>query len=118
MTGSQLVKRIQTLLLSIGLGAAMVGCTADPLVKPFWLLNEATFRQLVPGQSTTADAFALLGKPILQMTFDRTGDQVWDYRYMDYATNMYAMVYFDRTGVYKGYTSQMDPAFYNGGSSN
>jgi len=29
---------------------------------------------------------------------------------MDYATNMYAMVYFDRTGVYKGYTSQMDPA--------
>ena len=111
------MRRVLTMLALIGLVPGMVGCASDPLVKPFWILNESMFRQLVPGQSTTADAFAVLGKPILQATFHRTGEEVWDYRYMDYATNMYAMVYFDRKGVYKGYTSQMDPAFYNGGSS-
>jgi hypothetical protein len=111
------MKRILTMLALIGLVAGVIGCAADPLVKPSWTLNEGMFRQLVPGQSTTSDAFAVLGKPVLQMTFERMGEEVWDYRYMDYATHMYAMVYFDRMGVYKGYASQLDWAYYSGGSS-
>lgn len=111
------MKRTLIGLTLIGLVLGVAGCAADPLVKPFWILNESMFRQLTAGKSTKADAFAVLGKPILQATFDRVGLEVWDYRYMDYATYMYAWVYFDREGVFKGYASQMDPAFYSAGNS-
>ena len=111
------MNRIFAMLALIGLVLGMIGCAGDPLAKPFWTLREGMFRQLAPGQSTKSDAFALLGTPVLQMTFDRTGEEVWDYRYMDYATHMYAMVYFDSRGVFKGYASQMDPAYYSVGSS-
>jgi len=111
------MKRIVTMLALIGLVLGMIGCASDPLAKVFWTLHEGMFRQLAPGQSTKSDAFALLGTPVLQLTFDRTGEEVWDYRYMDYATHMFAMVYFDSRGVFKGYTSQIDPAHYSVGSS-
>ena len=110
------MKRILIGLMLIGLVQGMIGCAGDPLIKPYWVLNEDMFRQLVPGKSTKADAFAVLGKSILEMTFERTGLEVWDYRYMDYATHMYAMVYFDRQGVFKGYTAERDAAYYSVGN--
>jgi outer membrane protein assembly factor BamE (lipoprotein component of BamABCDE complex) len=96
-----------TLAVVIGMGA---GCASDPAVLR---IKEANFRQLRAGQSTKADVLAVLGKPELEMSFPRQGEEVWDYGYVDDATVMLAWVYFDTRGMYKHYVVQRDPRYYS-----
>ncbi len=105
-----LLKGVSTVAASLCL---LAGCAADPTVKPWWTLRESDFLRFQPGKTTKADVRAALGRPGLEMTFPRLGEEVWDYRYPDGAMYMLAWVYFDSRGVYKYYTSQPDPAQYN-----
>ena len=95
----------------------LAGCAADPAIKPWWTLREADFRQLQPGKTTAAEVRTVLGKPGLEMTFTRQGEEVWDYRYLDGTMYMLAWVYFDGRGVYKYFVGQRDPAQYNADGS-
>ena len=107
---NRLLKGISTVAVSLCL---LGGCAADPAVKPWWTLREADFRQLQPGKTTKAEVRAALGRPVLEMTVPRLGEEVWDYRYLNTAMHMLVWVYFDTQGVYKYYTAQPDPAQYN-----
>ena len=94
--------------------ALIAGCAMDPSVKPWWTLTEASFQSLQPAKSTKADVRALLGRPLVETVFARQGEEVWDYRFINTATIMYATVHFDTRGTYKYYVAQPDPAFYSG----
>jgi len=100
-------------LLFIAVLAALVsGCATDPEIRPWWTLREANFRDLQQGRTTTAEARKLLGSPLNAVVFPRQGEEVWDYRYPDGTYKMLAWVYFDAQGVYKYYTTQLDPAYF------
>lgn len=107
---NRLLKGVSTVAVSLYL---LAGCAVDPAMKPWWTLREADLRQLQPGKTTKAEVRMALGGPVLDMTFPRQGEEVWDYRYLDGAMYMLAWVYFDARGVYKYYTAQPDPAQYN-----
>lgn len=107
---NRLLKGVSTFVLLVWL---LAGCAADPATKTWWTLREADFRQFQPGKTTKADVRTALGKAGLEMTFPRQGEEVWDYRYLDGTMYMLAWVYFDARGVYKYYTAQPDPAYYN-----
>ena len=107
---NRLLKGVATVVVSLCL---LAGCAVDPAVKPWWTLREADLRQFLPGKTTKAEVRTALGRPGLEMTFPRQGEEVWDYRYPDGAMHMLASVYFDARGVYKYYAAQPDPAQYN-----
>lgn len=107
---NRLLKGVSTVAVSLYL---LAGCAVDPAMKPWWTLREADLRQLQPGKTSKAEVRTALGRPGLEMTFPRQGEEVWDYRYPDGAMHMLAWVYFDARGVYKYYTTQPDPAQYN-----
>ena len=107
---NRLLKGVSMVAVSLCL---LTGCAVDPSTKPWWTLREADLRQLQPGKTTKADVRTALGSPVLDMTFPRQGEEVWDYRYLDGVMHMLAWVYFDARGVYKSYTAQPDPAQYN-----
>ena len=111
---NRLLKGVSTVAVSLCL---LVGCAVDPAVKPWWTLRETDLRQLQPGKTTKAEVRTALGRPGLEMTFPRQGEEVWDYRYLDGSMYMLAWVYFDARGVYKYYTAQPDPAQYNSDGS-
>jgi outer membrane protein assembly factor BamE (lipoprotein component of BamABCDE complex) len=103
----------QRLMLIVGLSFLLAGCAVDPAIKTWWTIKEDNFLQLRQGQATKADVRAALGEPLLETTFARQGEEVWDYRYLDGTRRMLAWVYFDMRGVYKYYTAQLDPAYYS-----
>ena len=106
------------MLVALGFATAMgglSGCAGDPEVRPWWTLGEAAFRQIQPGRSTKGDVRNLLGKAILETTFQRLREDVWDYRYLYGAVFMYATVHFDERGVVKHVASEPDQAYYGGG---
>ncbi len=88
----------------------LAGCAIDPQMKPWWTLNEKSFIPVEPG--TTKDAVRrLLGKPILELTFPRMNEEVWDYRHLYGVTDTYITeVHFNEKGVVKYYTQYPDPA--------
>jgi outer membrane protein assembly factor BamE (lipoprotein component of BamABCDE complex) len=107
---NRLLKGLSTVAVAVGL---LAGCAADTAVKPWWTLQETDLRQLQPGKTTKAAVRTALGTPTFETTFARQGEEVWDYRFADGARIMMAWVYFDARGVYKYYTAQPDPAYYN-----
>ena len=98
------------------LATVIGGCATDPAVKPWWTIGPA-FNQIQAGRATKDDVFRELGKPILEVTFPRLGEEVWDYRFADGTIMMYGSVHFNNQGVVTYFTSQPDPAFYSGLSS-
>ncbi len=107
---NRLLKGVSTGVVSLCL---LAGCAVDPAVKPWWTLRETDLRQFQPGKTTKAEVSTALGRPLLEMTFPRQGEEVWDYRFADGARIMLAWVYFDGRGVFKHYTAQLDPAYLN-----
>ena len=89
------------------------GCATDPASKSWWTLGEADFRALRAGMTTQPEILKLFGTPIKREIFERQGEEVWDYRYLDGTMQMLAWVVFDRQGRYKYYVGQPDPARYS-----
>lgn len=55
----------------------LAACATDPAVKPWWTLSDESFIPIKPGISK-AEVQNLLGKPILEMSFPRLNEDVWD----------------------------------------
>ncbi len=107
---------MRSVALAFFLAAAVGGCATDPAVKSWWTIGPA-FNQIQAGRTTKDDVFRDLGKPIAEITFPRLGEHVWDYRFADGAMMMYGSVHFNNQGVVTYFTSEPDPAFYSGFSS-
>jgi outer membrane protein assembly factor BamE (lipoprotein component of BamABCDE complex) len=106
---------ISTARLLIVAALLLLGaCALDPGTRPFWTLNQSEFSQLKPGMAK-AEVEVLLGKPILVSTFPSLAEDVWDYRYMDIQTHVYATLHFDPQAVLKYHSERLDPAYYGGG---
>jgi len=103
-------------LLMFCAGALLLlsGCATDPASRPWWSLGEADFRGLQAGVTTQSEVLKRLGTPLQRANFERVGEEVWDYRYLDGTREMIAWVTFDRQGKYKNYVGQPDPARYSG----
>jgi hypothetical protein len=110
---TRLLKGVSTVAVSMCL---LVGCAADPALRPWWTMQVADFEQLQPGKTTKEDVRTALGSPNLIMTFPKKGEEVWDYRHLDGVMHMVAWVYFDTQGVYKFYTTQPDWTAYSPGA--
>ena len=89
------------------------GCATDPAVRSWWTIAELDFRGLKPGVTTQAEVLKLMGAPVNKSSFQRQGEEVWDYRYLNGTMMMIAWVYFDRQGRYKHFVGQPDPAHYS-----
>ncbi len=89
------------------------GCATDPAARAWWTINEADFRSFTPGLTEQAQVLKLMGTPVSRSRFERQGEEVWDYRYLDGTMMMIAWVYFDRQGRYKHFIGQPDPAHYS-----
>jgi len=94
----------------------VAGCAADPKFKSWSGIGEADLRALQPGVTTQAEVLKRLGEPQVRSNFERRGEEVWDYRYVEGAMEMLAWVTFDLQGKYKSYASQPDPARYSTGA--
>lgn len=105
---------IKRLWLAVASVMLIAGCAGDPAIKPWWTLREADLRQFKPGQTSKQEVRNLLGKPLVEMKFERLGEEVWDYRYLESSTvQMYATVHFDTRGLFKYYFAQPDPSRYD-----
>ncbi len=104
------------ILKRVVLAAVLVlaaACAIDPAVKPWWTLRDESFIAIKPGISK-ADVQNLLGKPILETSFPRLNEEVWDYRSLHGTTFIYITeVHFDGQGVVKYFTQYPDPAYHN-----
>lgn len=104
---------MKSAVLALVLAAAVGGCASDPAVKPWWTIGPA-FNQIQAGRSTKGDVLRELGRPIVEVTYPRLAEQVWDYRFADGVMMMYGSVHFNDRGVVTYFTSEPDPAFYSG----
>ena len=103
------ILKLAALASILGLLAA---CASDPAVKPWWKLGDESFIPIKPGISK-ADVLTLLGKPILEMSFPRLNEDVWDYRSLHGTTFIYITeVHFDGQGVVKYIAQYPDPAYH------
>ena len=79
----------------------LAGCAAAAWqegIRPWWTLNERDFAAITRGK-TKAEVEAALGKPLLEETFSRLGEQVWDYRFLNNGVGRFAAeVHFDLEG--------------------
>jgi len=107
------VTRINLRMLSaIAALVALGGCATDPLMRPYWTLHDADFRQLKPGL-TKAEVEKIVGSPMVKVTFPRLAEETWDYRYLDIQTRMRATVHFDTRGIVKYHTQRYDMDYYS-----
>ncbi len=91
----------------------LAACAMDPAVKAWWTLSDESFIPIKPG-ITKADVRKLLGKPILESSFPRLNEDVWDYRSLHGTTFIYITeVHFDAQGRVKYFTQYPDPAYHN-----
>ncbi len=107
---------MRSVTLALILAAVIGGCATDPAVKPWWTIGPA-FNRIQAGRMTKDDVFRELGRPILEVAYPRLAEQVWDYRFADGTMMMYGSVHFNNQGVVTYFTSEPDPAFYSGLSS-
>lgn len=95
--------------------AALAAC-AGYSPTPYWTIRDETFATLKPGITTKADVRALVGVPLLESSFPRQGEDVWEYRCLDGQTIMLVYVHFDQGGRYKQFFHMRDPATYSAGT--
>lgn len=96
----------------VGILAALVCGCAGYNPTPYWTIKDSAFRSLKPGATTKAEVRNLIGTPLLESSFPRQGEDVWDYRYLDGTIVMLAYVHFDSRGVVKYYEQRLDPAYH------
>ena len=107
-----MIRILKLVVLAAVLGL-LAACAIDPAVKPWWTLRDESFIRIKPGMSK-ADVQNLLGKPILETSFPRLNEEVWDYRSLHGTTFIYITeVHFDGQGVVKYFTQYPDPAYHN-----
>jgi hypothetical protein len=104
-------------ILKLAVLAAFLGLLAasaiDPTAKPWWTLRDDSFIPNKPGLSK-ADVQNFLGKSILEMSYPRLNEDVWDYRFLHGTTMIYTTeVHFDEQGMVKYFTQYPDPAYTN-----
>jgi hypothetical protein len=110
--GVVMIRILELVVLAAVLGF-LAACAIDPAVKPWWTLSDESFIPIKPGISK-ADVQDLVGKSILEMSFPRLNEDVWDYRSLHGTTQIYITeVHFDRQGIVKYYTQHPDPAYTN-----
>ena len=73
------------------------------------VLNDERFAQIIPGM-TQDDVLHLIGPSVqIKVTYPRTGDTSWDYRYRDdWSQSAIFSVIFDHAGLVKGTFKQRE----------
>jgi outer membrane protein assembly factor BamE (lipoprotein component of BamABCDE complex) len=104
---------VKAKLLGILAVLLLAGCASDPASKMWSDLREESFRGLRPGVTTQAEVVKAIGSPQQKTSFERLGEETWDYRYIDGNMQMLAWVVFDSQGKFKHYVGQPDPARYS-----
>ena len=107
-----MIRILKLVVLAAFLGL-LAACAIDPAVIPWWTLRDESFIPIKPGISQ-ADVQNLLGKSILEMSFPRLNEDVWDYRFLHGTTQIYITEFhFDEQGMVKYFTQHPDPAYTN-----
>ena len=98
---------------------ACAGFAPGSLPTPYWTIHTPAFDNLKSGVTTKAEVRKQVGVPLMEMTFRRQNEDVWEYRYLDGSTIiMLAYVHFDPNGVFKYAEHRLDPAYTGGMETN
>ncbi len=88
----------------------LAACASYEQPVAYWTVDGSAFQRLVPGKTTAAEVRRQLGAPETVNRFERKGEDVWQYHYLEAGFRvMYAYVHFDLNGVYRYTFRTPDP---------